>query len=579
MSTQPPAAQNRRGLVLIADDKRSSQLILKSIMRGLGYETVEASDGVEAISLFVSHEPDLVLMDVMMPKMDGYTAARKIKSYAHDRFVPIMFLTAITDEEGLSRCIDAGGDDVLTKPYRKTLLEAKIKAMERIRELHDDLRRLYSRMQQDQEIAEQVFSGAVLANNVALDQIHTLLKPAELFSGDLLLTAYSPSQDLHVMLGDFTGHGLAAAIGALPASEVFHAMTNKGFSPPQILHAINAKLQKLLPPSMFLAAQFIRISSQLDHVIAFNCGMPDFFLINGKTNAIEAAIKSNSLPLGITSDIDFTALARYVRIEMGDRMVMVSDGVTEARNPQGECFGINRLKRTLLATPGIGGLTAKLESVLNEFRQGAPMEDDISMAEIPLTPKLLPVWDHKRKPVTASTADITETDFEIDSDNVEFMITLRGNELRQANPVPMIINFLQENIQLDGHHQSLFTILTELYVNALDHGVLELDSAIKQQENGFGLYFEYRERLLQKSIAGFVRLGVRIHSQDKGGLVVIQVEDSGAGFDLQRINRAVPGKPMFCGRGIALIESLCESIHYFEPGNKAEAIYRWGADS
>ena len=88
------------------------------------------------------------------------------------------------------------GDDFLAKPYSFTVLSARVTAMERIHALHQSTRALYSRMQRDQEIAEQVFSNAVVADNVALEQIRSLLRPANVFSGDLLLTAFAPSHDL-----------------------------------------------------------------------------------------------------------------------------------------------------------------------------------------------------------------------------------------------------------------------------------------------------------------------------------------------------------------------------------------------
>ncbi|MEW8562108.1 MAG: response regulator, partial [Candidatus Thiodiazotropha sp.] len=195
ISSQP---QNN-GSALIVEDEVTNRMILKALLKKRGYNVIEAENGVEAIQQFKEHAPDLIFMDVMMPVMDGYEAASEIKQLAGDQFVPIIFLTAMSDEESLARCVEVGGDDFLSKPYSFTVLSAKVKAMERIRTLHRDTRMLYSRMQRDQEIAEQVFSNAVVADNVALNQIHSLLKPASVFSGDLMLTAFAPSQDLHVL--------------------------------------------------------------------------------------------------------------------------------------------------------------------------------------------------------------------------------------------------------------------------------------------------------------------------------------------------------------------------------------------
>ncbi|MBF0418548.1 MAG: response regulator, partial [Magnetococcales bacterium] len=127
--------------ILIVDDDRINSTILNRLLARDGHSVVIASDGVAGVEVFHREQPDLVLMDIRMPRMNGYEAAREIKRLAANRFVPIIFLTAVTDEDSLVQCIDAGGDDFLTKPFNRTILQAKIDAMERIRQLHGELSR------------------------------------------------------------------------------------------------------------------------------------------------------------------------------------------------------------------------------------------------------------------------------------------------------------------------------------------------------------------------------------------------------------------------------------------------------
>ncbi|MEN8167445.1 MAG: fused response regulator/phosphatase [Pseudomonadota bacterium] len=576
MNAVSPLPSDHRGSALIVDDELSNRVILKALLKKMGYAVIQADNGEEAVTLFEQSRPNLVLMDIMMPIMDGYAATRKIKQLTGDRFTPVIFLTAVTDETALSRCIEVGGDDFLTKPYSHTLLAAKVHAMERIQVLHQDLHLLYNRMQRDEEIAEQVFSGAVLKGNVALDEIRSLLRPASVFSGDILLTAFSPSRDLHVLLGDFTGHGLASALGAMPASEVFRSMTAKGFSPQQILQAINSKLHSLLPVGMFLAVQFIKVGRGLDHITVFNCGMPDFFVLDGETRRVKHTIPSQDLPLGITSEISYGDNARHILIEQGDHVILATDGVTEARNTAGEYFGNDRFKQAIAASGGYAYILDNVACRLNDFCQNAPQDDDISLAEIPLIPQLLPALQTapERQPAD-HLPSVKEFPADEGSDNVELHLTLRGSQLKKADPVPMLIHYLQDTLGLHSHRQPLFTILTELFVNALDHGVLGVDSQLKQSEGGIGRYFELRERRLRELTEGCIRIGARVHPLDKGGLIVIQVEDSGDGFDFDNWKRLPEDQQPFSGRGILLVESLCESLRFYAPGNRVEAVYRW----
>ena len=564
-----------QGRALIADDELSNRVILKALLKKIGYEVVQADNGEEAVRLFQEEPFDLVMMDVMMPVMDGYDATIRIKELSQDRFVPVIFLTAMADEEALTRCIEVGGDDFLTKPYSHSVLASKVQSMQRIRGLHQNISTLYTRMQRDEEIAEQVFSNAVVAGNVGLDQIRTLLRPASVFSGDLLLTAFSPSQDMHVLLGDFTGHGLAAALGALPTSEVFRSMTAKGFSPQQILQAINNKLHNLLPTGMFLAAQFVKVSASLDHIAVFNCGMPDMFLLEAKTHAIKQIIPSKSLPLGITTDISFKDDIMIIHTELGDRVLLASDGVTEARNDQGEYFGTARLKQAMFKSGDCDYVLDMVAKELSDFCREAPQDDDISLAEIPLVPGLLPVWEPDQLHAADQTLTSHEAILELESDSIEFQIIMRGSQLRNSDPVPLLINYLQETAGLHTHRRPLFTILTELYVNSLDHGVLGLESKLKEAEDGFTKYFELREQRLGELNDGFIQIGLRIHPTRQGGYIVINIEDSGDGFDFGQRNRAGEGQVFLSGRGISLIQSLSESVRYIDPGNKAEIVYRW----
>lgn len=566
-----------RRLALIVEDEETNRLILKSLLNKRGYEVIEAIDGEQAVACFTRHDPDIIFMDVMMPVMDGYEATRRIKQLAASRFVPVIFLTALSDEEALARCVEVGGDDFLAKPFSFTVLSAKVTAMERIRALHQASRTLYARMQRDEEIAEQVFSGAVVAGNVASDQIRSLLKPASVFNGDLLLTAFAPSRDLHVLLGDFTGHGLAAALGALPTSEVFRSMTAKGFSPQQILYAINNKLNALLPTGMFLAVELLKIDHHLGHITIINCGMPDGFLVDPERGRIKQRISSQALPLGIEADVSYKEETQLIPIETGDRVILVSDGVTEARNANGEYFGAQRLIDSIAVCAVHEFQLDRLAQELETFCENAPQDDDISAVEVLLTPTLMPGLE-RGEPVRGNEADQLEAVLAQGRDDcVELNLVLHGSQLRQADPVPILINHIQEIAGLQQHRRQLFTILTELYVNALDHGILQLDSSLKQSEDGFSGYYQQREQRLQSLTEGEIRIGLRLYNLQRGGYITIQVEDSGRGFDIDRQVVLEAPDTHFSGRGIKLVRSLCKRLLFSPPGNKVEAIFAWHA--
>ncbi|MDH3633033.1 MAG: response regulator, partial [Gammaproteobacteria bacterium] len=191
------------GKALIVDDEKTNRLILKSLLVKQGYQTIEAVNGQEAIDLFHQENPSIIFMDVMMPVLDGYEATRQIKAASANRFVPVIFLTAMSDEEALAQCIEAGGDDFLVKPYDKIILQSKIRSMQRIAVLNREVQGMYSMIHREQEIAESVFINAIQSSNIENSYLKQVVRPAGIFSGDMVLSAYSPSRDLFFLTGDF----------------------------------------------------------------------------------------------------------------------------------------------------------------------------------------------------------------------------------------------------------------------------------------------------------------------------------------------------------------------------------------
>lgn len=121
---------------LVVDDSRVMRVATRVVMERLGMEVVEAEDGARAIELFKEDRPDMVLIDVRMPGMDGYDVVRELRKVSPD-WVPIIFVSAIEQEHGVEKAIEAGGDDFLTKPVNPVVLEAKIRSLRRL----DDMRR------------------------------------------------------------------------------------------------------------------------------------------------------------------------------------------------------------------------------------------------------------------------------------------------------------------------------------------------------------------------------------------------------------------------------------------------------
>lgn len=561
---------NNHRSVLVVDDDPTNRILLRAQLVKLNYKIIEAANGLEAIKVFKTEQPDIILMDVMMPVMDGYEATSILKMEMQERLVPIIFLTALTDEEDLARCLEIGGDDFLSKPASMTMLKAKLESIERAQALNQKLKNQKEILLRDEALAQELFSRVVMAQNSELEKLGVIYKSASTFSGDLILTGRSPTGDFYIMLGDFTGHGLNAAIGALPVSQIFNSMTKKGYDLITIIIEINKKLYELLPENMFCAAGFVSISADLSVVQVWNAGLPDMLVINSTRKKEVHRFKSTHMPLGIMIDSDFEDMEAYLP-DNSDVLVIMSDGVIEATNVSGEMYGMKNVLNSLIKSCNNGTFAQDLEYALGKFTDSVEQRDDISFLSIAMANNIsgesvvLDKDVHEVEKIkTGDSQLIWNTDYQFNS-----------HLIRERNPVPLMVNQIKEMERLKENEKTIFTILSELYNNALEHGLLKLDSEIKSSSDGFNNYFMEKERRLELLDNGFIKVIIGSYLTHEGSrYVVIRLSDSGEGFKYDNISRKIHSNDLLCGRGIPLLHELCESIHYEGNGNTAEAVIR-----
>lgn len=556
--------------ILIAEDNAADRMLLFTIVSRQGHRVLTASNGLEAVALFEQERPHMVLMDALMPVMDGFEAARRIKEQAGEALVPIIFLTSLTEGEALVRCLEAGGDDFLAKPYNRVILEAKIGAMDRLRRLHDTVLRqrdLIARhnehLLREQRVAKAVFDKVAHSGCLDAPNIRYMQSPYALFNGDLLLAAYKPSGGMHVMLGDFTGHGLPAAIGAMPLAEVFYGMTAKGHSLAEILREINAKLKRILPVGVFCCATVLNISSKRGLLEVWNGGLPDGYLLHADGRPRQALV-SRHLPLGILEPAAFSDRCEVYPLAPGDRIFLLSDGVLEASDQHGQLFGEERLLGLLDANRQPQALFEEIQQALVAFR--GEQQDDVSLVQVGLAED-----DERPRPLAfADSGQCSVMDW---SASFEF----RALSLRHFNPLPFLLQLLLDVQALRPRGGELYTVLAELYSNALEHGVMGLDSSLKQDASGFAEYYRERRLRLASLQDGYVRFHLQMLPEGNGGRLIVVVEDSGPGFDPARLASA--RDDALCGRGLALVRELSDGFAYGADGRGVSVEFCWSAEA
>jgi len=571
------AFKNKK-LALVIDDSMTQCLLLSVLLKEEGYQVEVANDGAKGVEKYIEHQPDLVLMDINMPIMNGYEAARRIKKLSGDNLAPLIFITSMDTDQSFIESVDAGGDGILVRPFSPQVFKAKIKSIQRISDLYQQVKNLQQEQHKDAELAEKMMSEVIESRNFALDKIGIIKQAATMFSGDIQLTSLCPNGDIHILLGDFTGHGLRASIGAIPVSETFRAMTKKGFALIDIIAQVNRQLNDLLPNDLFFAACFACISSHQKSAYVFNAGLPDGYIFD-ENAAIKQQFPSVHPPLGILPKLLADSPLVVVSIEDNDHLVLISDGIIEARNEQGQEFGVSQFEQAAKVGMITHNITAHVLKELQNFCQNMPQEDDISLIDAPCSG-----WQKTLTPNQIIIPDsyTFEDNIYDEAPSWSWHLHLTDKLLATVNPIPLVMNQINDIEGAGEHWQSLYTVLTELFLNALDHGVLGLSSALKDSPEGFSQYFNERSKRLDHLEQGFVHLELNYFPFAYGGKMVINVKDSGEGFDVLKVlknNRGAQHESMrLSGRGIELINQLCDTLDYQENGTFVMASYVWHND-
>lgn len=545
--------------ILVVDDDALNRFLLVHMLEQQGYvDTFEAKDGTSAIELFEHINPDLILLDVVMPGTDGYEVAVQLKKLAGDIYLPIIFITALEDEESLVRCLEVGGDDFVAKPFNKIILAAKIRAHSRTRllskkayEQNKQLSFYQNDVEREHKIVEHIFANALSVDKKFTRYLDYCLNPATAFNGDLLLASASPTGGMYFLIGDFTGHGLASAIGAIPVAQAFQTMSKKGISIMEMAESINRILLTLLPDDMFFAAAIVKINNTGKQIDIWNGGMPSLLLQNHSGKIIKR-FKSRHMSLGILDSDEFESEVERYEMQVGERLVAFTDGIVELENEQHEMLGDEGIENWLNSYPQIS--VEDIISNATQYLGSMQRNDDITMVIF-----------------TCQPIDPSGNKDIISKIPVNIMIELGAEHIKTTDPVVDFVNLVTNQLNIFGIRSELFTVLSELYNNALDHGVLELNSALKQSDEGFFRYFTLREeKLADLDNASIVISAVYLPHERT---LSIRVKDSGAGFKQQVIS-LVENVEKNYGRGISLVKELCESVEFSNKGNTVDVVFK-----
>jgi PAS domain S-box-containing protein len=418
------------------------------------------------------------------------------------------------------------------------------------------------RVEQEQKIAARYMNKLIAADKLHDSAVQFYLKPAENFSGDIIAIARTPDNRLHLLLADSTGHGLSAALAAMPMIHPFYSMTSKGFTISAIAQEINKKVWQSLPVSHFVAAIIVSIDAVSHMIEVWSGGCPPPFMLNNEGER-EHQFKPRHLAMGILPPKQFDSSVEYFAYENNSSsLVMFSDGVIELENSNGEQFGLDRL----LNSVRVADATTRWERTLREIETycggKTSGNDDIALMMVQCE-----FGTALGKPVLSKEQKAQE---EIEGRVLwQFALTLTMHQIKKLDVVPLLLDIVQQIEKDKERSGEIFMILSEIFNNALDHGVLKLDSSLKHHEDGLEKYFDERAARLANTETGHVQLNLeKILNTDGTAFLRILVSDSGEGFDYQRVVENIATSSQRHGRGISLLHHVCRTVQYLNGGSE-----------
>jgi serine phosphatase RsbU (regulator of sigma subunit) len=372
MHDKPAAAT-----VLIADDDRIALKMLRLLLGNSGYRLELVETGEAALQMARALKPDLLLLDVNLPDMDGFAICRTLRADAELAELPIIMLTALTDRTARLQGIEAGADDFISKPFDQMELAARVRTVLRL----NRYRRVQeaSRMEQQLEMASAIQQQLLprCLPRVRGLEIAARYRPAAQVGGDLY-DFIVRGERVYVVAADVSGHGVASAILMSSARSVVRSLLDKTDGIAALAEALNTRMVDDTGDSgMFITAVIAEYDPSTRRLGLVNCGHPEPLIVR-RSGPVEL-ITTSAAPIGLMEPLD--AVMWETTLETGDLVCFYTDGLIEAVDSRREMFGVSRVQADLEPHAGhpLDTVADVLIDSLETFHGKRDLEDDLTL--------------------------------------------------------------------------------------------------------------------------------------------------------------------------------------------------------
>lgn len=371
--------------VLIVDDEPFNVDYLVQEMEEYDVDTLTAGNGLEALEQISAHEPDLVLLDIMMPQMDGFEVLAKLKADANLNDIPVIIISAHSDMENILKGIELGAEDYLPKPFDPLLLKARVNASLDKKRFRNLEKKYFASIQRELQIGKEIQADFLPEQIPSIDgwQIEVFFQAAKEVSGDLYDIFELPDGKYVIAVGDVTDKGVGSALymalyrSLIRSFILDRALPDAASAADRLLHAIghtNSYICSQHAEPRFLTL-FMGVLDPKTGTFDYISAGHDHPFISGRDNKI-LEIKPTGPLIGMLEEAEFQVESLTLTKEM--LLFIYTDGAIDALNTAQERFGSHRLQELVSSESEPEKLLVKLIQTFKDYSVEAEQFDDLT---------------------------------------------------------------------------------------------------------------------------------------------------------------------------------------------------------
>jgi serine phosphatase RsbU (regulator of sigma subunit) len=368
---------NRAARLLVVDDNEMNRDMLSRRLVKQGHQVEMAENGAGALQKLGETDFDLVLLDIMMPEMDGYEVLGRIKGDDRLRHIPVVMISAVGETESVVRCIELGADDYLPKPFNPVVLRARVNASLDKKRLHDRERVWAESLERELEIGRRIQQGFFPGSlpKPAGWEIAAHFEPARQVAGDFYDAFDLPGGAAFVVIADVCDKGVGAALYMALFRSLIRALAteDRGERPEALLlrtaRRTNDYIATIHGDANMFATAFLAVIDPAGHIHYVNAGHEEPMILHPAT--IERLAPTGPA-LGLMPDVSFTVASRS--LASGELLFAFTDGVTEAKGADG-FYGQDRLDALCGGAESAVSLVTRVADSVKDFEHGERADD------------------------------------------------------------------------------------------------------------------------------------------------------------------------------------------------------------